>query len=140
MLVLFYEKPGCATNARQKKQLRQAGCIVIERDLLNHEMDKTMLSAFFADKPVHEWFNPNAPKIKSGEVDPSNMDRQTALELLMYEPILIRRPLMVLGGRKLSGFPTEQIERIVGKPFGAEFLESCSGTETSCHEITEKEL
>ncbi len=103
-IVIFFEKPGCATNARQKQSLQKAGCMVVERDLLQHGMNIEELRSFFTRLPVEQWFNPNAPKIKSGEIDSNRVSEQAALQLLIREPILIRRPLMVINGQKSCGF------------------------------------
>ena len=66
--IVFYEKPGCINNVRQKKLLRQAGHTIVARNLLseNWSADASQLQAFFAGKPVSEWFNRSAPAIKQG--------------------------------------------------------------------------
>ncbi|MBU0632956.1 arsenate reductase family protein [bacterium] len=125
-LVIFYEKPGCATNTKQKKSIRDAGYLVIERDLLNNEMSKETLYEFVKDKPVAEWFNVNAPKIKNKEIDPSNLNQEEALELILNEPILIKRPLMVIGDHKICGFDQEYIENFLNMKFKSEVSTECS--------------
>lgn len=125
-LVIFYEKPGCATNTKQKKSIRDAGYFVIERDLLNNEMSKEMLYEFVKDKPVSEWFNVNAPKIKNKEIDPSLFNEQDALDLFLKEPILIKRPLMVIGDQKFCGFDSGRIEKILNIKFQTKVSTECS--------------
>ena len=131
-IVIFYEKPGCATNAAQKKSLRRAGCMVIERSLLEHGMNTQELYAYLEDKPLIQWFNPSAPKIKSGEINPALLNEEAALQLLMREPILINRPLMVIGGRKLCGFEQERVETLLGRPLQADVVTACSGKHETC--------
>lgn len=109
--VIFYEKPGCLTNARQKEALRGAGYKVIERDLLNHGMSEAELYEFFKNMPVTKWFNPNAPQIKKGQVLPVDLTPQEALTMITKNPILLRRPLMIIGDRKLCGFNQWFIEK-----------------------------
>jgi nitrogenase-associated protein len=112
-LIIFYEKHGCKTNAKQKQSFRDAGCKIIERDLLNHGMSKEELHEFFKNMPVTKWFNPSAPLIKSGKINPVFLDKQTALEMLMQDPILIRRPLMIIKGKKLCGFNKWFVEKLL---------------------------
>ncbi|MDX1294691.1 MAG: ArsC/Spx/MgsR family protein [Sulfurimonadaceae bacterium] len=131
-IVIFYEKPGCATNAKQKRSLLDAGCVVIERNLLNHGMNIEELHAFLKPLPVTQWFNPNAPKIKSGEIDPSALSESAALHLLMMEPILIKRPLMAYGGQKLCGFDRERIELFLNKPLATNVSSACSAKHEPC--------
>lgn len=130
-LVLFYGKPGCSTNAGQKKQLRSAGCIVIGRNLLAHGLTQEELLAFLRPLPVKQWFNPNAPKIKNKEIDPGSLSESEALQLLMREPILIRRPLMVVADRKFCGYEPQLLEPLLGQTLIEPAPASCSVT-TSC--------
>jgi len=102
--VVFYEKPGCLTNARQKALLERHGCELSVRDLLSEPWTEAQLYAFLANRPVCEWFNPAAAKIKSGEIDPRAQDRDSAMALLLEEPLLIRRPLLDTGFGKTAGF------------------------------------
>lgn len=109
--IIFYEKPGCMTNAKQKQALRDAGYKVIERDLLNHGMKEEELYEFFKKMPVTKWFNPNAPQIKNGEILPINLTPEEALTMVTQNPILLRRPLMIIGEKKLCGFNQWFIEK-----------------------------
>jgi len=127
-LVLFYEKPGCTTNAGQKKQLQRAGCVVIGRNLLDHGLTSDELLAFLQPMPVAKWFNPNAPKIKKREINPESMTEAAALQLLMAEPILIRRPLIVVADRKFCGYEPQLLEPLIGETLADPAPESCSTT------------
>jgi nitrogenase-associated protein len=94
MEVVFYEKPGCINNMRQKRLLEQAGYEVRERNLLAERWNLKKLCDFLAPHPVDEWFNRSAPKIKNGDVVPERLSRSEAIRLLIKDPILIRRPLV----------------------------------------------
>lgn len=109
--IIFFEKPGCINNARQKKLLRQAGHQVIVKDLLSESWSEKSgeLRAFFADKPVAEWFNRAAPMIKQGLIKPSALDEKQAIAAMIAEPLLIRRPLMQVGEKKMAGFNVEDV-------------------------------
>ncbi len=109
--VIFYEKPGCVTNAKQKQALRDVGYKVIERDLLNHGMKEEDLYEFFKNMPVTKWFNPNAPEIKNGKILPVNLTKEEALTMVTQNPLLLRRPLMIIGDKKLCGFNQWFIEK-----------------------------
>lgn len=136
-LVTFYEKPGCATNRKQKKLLQEAGCTLLVHDLLNHGLTKEEISLYLQDKEVAAWFNPNAPKIKKGEIDPVSFSAEEALELLFQEPILIRRPLISIKGEKMCGFDSEKIESLLDISFTKVPSEACSGdSHTTCNPET----
>ena len=104
MEMVFYEKPGCAGNTRQKHQLLRAGIDLEVRDLLSTPWDVAALTPFLAGREIGEWFNPNAPDIKSGVVNPELLTKEEALALLVSEPILIKRPLILYKGEHILGF------------------------------------
>jgi nitrogenase-associated protein len=128
--VLFYEKPGCAGNERQKVLLRAAGHDLEVRDLLTTPWTEATLRPFLAGAAVADWFNRTAPRVKSGEVVPEALTAEAALALLLADPLLIRRPLLQVGERREVGF----LAAVVGDWIGLEPLEpaeasSCGGLE-----------
>ena len=112
--VTFYEKPGCANNARQKVLLAAAGHTVLAKNLLIEPWTAERLLTFFGNRPVAEWFNRAAPKVKSGEVIPEAVDAETALAMMRADPLLIRRPLIEADGRREAGFDPAVIEAWLG--------------------------
>lgn len=110
----FYEKPGCINNTKQKKILRNAGHEVIEHDLLSEEWTPGRLRPFFRSRPVAEWFNQSAPRVKSGEVIPERLDADTALAMMIEDPLLIRRPLMATESLYLCGFDADEVSHMLG--------------------------
>lgn len=112
--VIFYAKPGCSGNARQMVLLKEAGHAVSERDLLSEPWTRESLLAFLDPLAPADWFNRSAPKVKSGAVVPEDLDRETALALLLAEPLLIRRPLMQVGEERRVGFDTVAVDAWIG--------------------------
>lgn len=113
--LVFYEKPGCGGNARQRALLEAAGHRLARRNLLTEPWTAERLLAFLAPLPVPQWFNRAAPRVKSGEVVPEALGRDEALALLLAEPLLIRRPLMQRAdGATLVGFDTQAVEAFAG--------------------------
>lgn len=112
--VIFYEKPGCGGNARQKALLARAGHTLEVRNLLAALWTTDALRAFFGALPVAEWFNLSSPRVKSGEVVPQALDAAAALQLMLEDPLLIRRPLLEVAGERRVGFDAAAIERWIG--------------------------
>ena len=98
--VIFYEKPGCAGNARQKSLLIASGHEVETRNLLTAPWDATTLRPFFNDKPIADWFNASSPRVKNGEVRPGELKPEVAIAMMIDDPLLIRRPLLQVGERR----------------------------------------
>lgn len=125
--IVFYEKPGCGNNTRQKVWLAASGHTVLAKNLLTEKWSATNLRPFFGTLPVAQWFNPSAPRVKSGEVDPAALDAPTALDMMVAEPLLIRRPLMEVDGECRAGFDAAAVHAWIGlnnaKPNGD--IEAC---------------
>ncbi|EWY36219.1 hypothetical protein N825_29285 [Skermanella stibiiresistens SB22] len=102
--VLFYAKPDDTANAKQKTQLEAAGHTVIARDLLSEPWTPETLRPYFNDRPVEEWFNRFAPAVRSKAVVPAELDEAAAIEVLIKDPDLIRRPLIQVGDRREVGY------------------------------------
>lgn len=111
--IMFFEKTGCKNNTKQKQILEHNGHEVEAIDIINYQWTKQALLAFFNDIEPKHWFNLNAPSITNGSIITGSFDKDTALEALLNEHILIKRPLMVIGSTKLVGFNIEEINKIV---------------------------
>jgi len=123
--ITFYQKPGCKTNARQKQMLEAAGHVVTAKSLLTEPWTDERLCGFFGSTPVASWFNPAAPRIKSGEIDPAAFDAAAALAILVDDPLLIRRPLVEANGQRCAGFDREPVTSLLGGAADPD-SESCS--------------
>ncbi|MBW8305318.1 MAG: hypothetical protein K0M46_00335 [Thiobacillus sp.] len=138
--VVFYEKPGCANNARQKALLAAAGHSVWARNLLAEAWPPARLRPFFGDLPVAQWFNPSAPRIKSGEIDLACLSEDDALHEMEQDPLLIRRPLMEAEGRRCVGFDLIEVDAWLGLQslLPQQDVETCTRARPgkSCREAT----
>lgn len=85
--LVFYEKPGCGGNARQRVLLETAGHTLERRNLLTAPWTRESLLTFLWPVPVAQWFNRAAPRVKSGEVVPEDLPAEAALALLLAEPL-----------------------------------------------------
>lgn len=130
--VTFYEKPGCAGNARQKAVLMASGHVVLVRDLLAEPWRPETLRPFFGDRPVAEWFNRSHPGVKSGDVDPGLYGESEALALMCAEPLFIRRPLMESGGVRMAGFEDDKVDAWIGLKAGRPIGDDCPSEAHRC--------
>lgn len=112
--VIFYEKPGCINNTKQKTLLQAAGHELQIHNLLTESWTAEALRRFFSQRPITEWFNRTAPLIKSGEVIPEQLEEEAALALMVANPILIRRPLIQVNDRYEVGFDLALIDEWIG--------------------------
>lgn len=125
--IIFYEKPGCINNTKQKKLLAAAGHSVECRNLLTESWTREKLLEYFDYMSVTMWFNINAPEISFGKLDPSELSEDVALDLMIENPVLIRRPLMRVGDECWVGFDVNMVDQWIGLTdiTNKEDLESC---------------
>lgn len=124
MIITFYEKPGCGGNARQKATLAALGHMLDVKNLLAEKWDKRELRVYFGQKQIKDWFNHTAPAVKEGRIKPEEMDEEAALEAMLCDPLLIKRPLMKTKDKKISGFDPQEIEAVFG--FSVEAPSTCT--------------
>ncbi len=129
--VVFYEKPGCGTNARQKLMLARAGHEVVAKSLLAEPWTGERLRAFFAGTPVVAWFNPASPRIKSGEIKPETIAPVAAIDLMLEDPLLIRRPLIEADGQRSAGFDREPVLSLLGQHDDLDDVQGCTRPDAS---------
>jgi nitrogenase-associated protein len=112
--ITFYEKPGCKGNLRQKTLLAAAGHTVQAKSLKAETWTADRLLQFVGSLPITAWFNPAAPAIKAGEIVPASLTAEQALDLLLANPLLIRRPLMEVGAERMVGFDPAAVDAWLG--------------------------
>ncbi|MEN2494387.1 MAG: hypothetical protein TECD_00283 [Hyphomicrobiaceae bacterium hypho_1] len=117
--VIFYEKPGCIGNEQQKALLARSGHKLDVRDMTTIPWTPEMLRSFFGSRPVHLWFNQSSPRLKSGEICTDKINEIDALALMCQDPLLIRRPLLEVNGRREIGFETSIINDWIGLDMSA---------------------
>ena len=124
--VIFYEKPGCGGNARQKALLIASGHELDVRNLITEPWTASDLRPFFGSKPLPEWFNASSPRVKSGAVRPHELTPDAALAMMVADPLLIRRPLMRVGERRKSGFDHAAVDAWIGlRPTNVPVTDNC---------------
>ena len=111
--ILFYEKPGCQNNTRQKAMLELSGHAVQSVNLLEYPWSKEELEKYLGDKPVDKCFNPAAPAIKSGEINPLAYTKEEAVLMMIENPLLIKRPLLQIGEHRIQGFDTTVLRNLI---------------------------
>lgn len=128
--VVFYEKPGCGGNRRQKTLLQEHGVELEVRDLLSTPWTRERLEAFFAGLEKDAMVNTAAPKIKSGEVDVAALSRDELIGKMLAEPLLIKRPLLELGETRICGFDIPRLNALLGVDMPVpETINSCLKTD-----------
>ncbi|MBB4198340.1 hypothetical protein CCR94_22700 [Rhodoblastus sphagnicola] len=101
--ITFYVKPGETSDFPCQQTLADNGYDIEIRDLAEEIWTSALLRPYFGNRPVADWFDPRAPKILSGAINPGAMHAQGALVAMTADPELIRTPLVKLAGRCGAG-------------------------------------
>jgi len=111
--IIFYGKMNCINNFKQKRLLRAAGHDLVDQDILSQAWTPDRLRPFFGEAPVREWFNMTAPVIKQKRFAPDRVSAAQALEAMVRDPLLIRRPLLMIEGQRICGFDLETLGELI---------------------------
>ncbi|WP_455756284.1 ArsC/Spx/MgsR family protein [Sulfurimonas sp.] len=111
--IVFYEKPGCAGNTRQKKLLKQCGYELDVKDMLTTQWSIDELQSFFYGLGISEIVNSSAPDIKNNLLNLNNITKDDLIKMMIDKPLLIKRPLMIFKEHKLCGFDTSRLSEIL---------------------------
>lgn len=111
--VIFYEKPGCAGNKKQKDLLTVHGVEFEVKSILDESWDEKSLSSFFQGLEIDKIYNQFAPKVKSGEITPNKLSKDELIKLMIKEPILIKRPLIEVDDKKVCGFDIPKLNNLL---------------------------
>lgn len=127
----FYEKTGCSGNAKQKELLKSHNISFSVKSLLDTSWTKESLSEFFRGLETKDIFNPFAPQIRDKEIDISKLSKDEAINLMIKNPILIKRPLLDINGVKICGFNIEKINELLNTNIDTnKKLNTCSSSDS----------
>ena len=97
--------------------LAAAGYEVDMRDLTGEHWTPAGLRAYFAERPVAEWFDP--PRRKSSRARSTRrVQSAAALVMLSINPALIKSPLVKINGRCASGLDNAELKHFIATPRG----------------------
>ena len=131
----FYEKTGCGGNAKQKELLKSHNISFSVKSLLDTPWTVETLSEFFKGLELVDMFNPFAPQIRDKQIDINTLSKDEAIELMIKNPILIKRPLLDINGVKVCGFDIEKINELLNVNIDTnKKLNTCSSSD-SCTNV-----
>jgi len=131
MEIIFYEKPGCINNTKQKALLDKKGYKIQAKSILTEPWTRETLRPFFGNMPLKKWFNPTAPRIKNGELDPASFTKSGAIEEMIKDPYLIRRPLLEIKGHRICGFDHPMVKALI-EPQDIASVLTCPQVSNTC--------
>lgn len=90
--------------------LEGEGVTLIKHDLAKDPPPRELLERLLAGGPLEDYLSTRSPAFKARNLDVSKLSVDEAVDLMLEEPNLIRRPLVVRGDRAVAGFQPDRYE------------------------------
>ncbi|MFY9690327.1 MAG: ArsC/Spx/MgsR family protein [Candidatus Acidiferrales bacterium] len=110
--VLFMQKPSCTTCRKAKKFMERRGFQLYFRDLAKERLSSTELEKLIGKRDYTQFLNPRNEVYRKENMKEEPPTRKQAIRMMAKEPNLIRRPVIVAGGRVVVGFDEDGIARL----------------------------
>ena len=110
--VLFLQKPTCTTCRKAKKFMQRRGFQLYFRDLAKDRLSAAELEKLIGRRDYTDFLNPRNETFRKRKMKDNPPPRKEAIKMMAREPNLIRRPVIVAGGRVVVGFDENGIARL----------------------------
>jgi Spx/MgsR family transcriptional regulator len=102
--VRFLEKPTCATCRKAARFLKKRGVKLNYRDISKDRLSATELEKLIGRHDHEEFLRPRSALFQKLNMKDNPPSRREAIRLMAKNPDLIRRPVVVAGGRVVIGY------------------------------------
>ena len=103
-VIQFLHKPNCTTCKKARKFLEKRGYQLYFRDLAKQRLSPAELEKLIGDRDYKDFLNPRNETYREENMKEEPPTRKQAIQMMAKEPNLIRRPVVVAGGRVVVGF------------------------------------
>lgn len=110
--VQFLQKPSCTTCRKARTFMEKKGFQLYFRDLGKDRLSSTELEKLIGKRDHNDFLNTRNELFRRKKMKKNPPTRKEAVRLMAQEPNLIRRPVIVAGGRIVVGFDEDGIARL----------------------------
>jgi arsenate reductase (glutaredoxin) len=110
--VLFLQKPTCTTCRKARSFMEKRGFQLYFRDLAKERLSSLELEKLIGKRDHTEFLNPRNELFRRKKMKENPPTRREAIRMMTKEPNLIRRPVIVAGGRVVVGFDEDGMARL----------------------------
>ena len=100
----FLHKLTCATCRKARRFMEKRGYLLRFRDLAKERLSATDLEKLIGKHDHEEFLNPRSGLFRKRHMREDPPSRREAISLMARDPDLIRRPVIVAGGRVVIGY------------------------------------
>jgi arsenate reductase len=88
---------------------KDLGADLDERDYAKTALSPAELKDLFADRDPRDFLNPRSPAFKAMGLAGKTLSAEQAIALMVKEPNLIKRPIVVVGKEMIAGFDRDRL-------------------------------
>jgi Spx/MgsR family transcriptional regulator len=85
---------------------------LVKHDLAKDPPSRELLERLIDEDHLEDFVNTRSPAFKERRLDVSKLTKKRAIELMLEEPNLIKRPLVISGRRAVFGYKPEEYEKL----------------------------
>jgi regulatory protein spx len=85
-----------------------------ERDYARRPLDAAELRELLSGRDPREFLNPRSAAYKARRLADKTISADEAIRLMVEEPNLLKRPLLIAGREIVAGFDRERMRRLLG--------------------------
>ena len=85
---------------------------LVKHDLAKEPPSRGLLEKLIDGTHLEDFVNTRSPAYKERGLDVSTMTKKQAIDLMMEEPNLIRRPLVISGNKAVFGFKEDELDEL----------------------------
>jgi regulatory protein spx len=108
----FFEFTACATCRKARAFMKRRGFKLDVRDLQKHRLSAAELEKLIGRRDHEDFLNPRSKTFQEQAMDDNPPSRRQAVSWMSKDPGLIRRPVVVAGGRVVVGFDKNGMARL----------------------------
>jgi len=110
--VEFLHKPSCTTCRKARTYMEKRGFGLHFRDLGKERLSAEELEKLIGDRDHKQFLNTRNELYRQKNMKDNPPSRADAIRMMSAEPNLIRRPVIVGGGRVVLGFDEDGIDSL----------------------------
>ena len=108
----FFEFATCATCRKARSFMKRRGFKLDVRDLQKNRLSAAELENLIGRRDHEDFLNPRSKTFQEQGMDDNPPSRRQAVSWMSRDPGLIRRPVVVAGGRVVVGFDKNGMARL----------------------------
>lgn len=102
--VKFLQKPTCATCIKARRFMEERGFHLDYRDIIKEHLSAAEIAKLIGTRDHEDFLRLNSQTYREENMGENPPSRREAIRLMAKDPELIRRPVIVAGGRVVIGY------------------------------------